>query len=280
VTSGSAERVVLVLSGGGAKAAAHLGVMRALRASGLKPTRYVGTSMGAVIATGLAAGLSPDDVTARLLQVRQRDIFSIDRTALLKGVWARSILKPEALRKTLERLLPVATFAELHAPLSITATDLDSGEELIFGAGGSEVPLLDALCASCALPLFFPPFLLGGRRCADGGLREVVPLQVAGRFPADLVVAVDVGSGFDMEPGRGTPASPALLQLQGDAQRVLMASNSALIRALWLATPERPPLLWIRPRVRLNETFATDQLQWYLEEGERAAIIALAARRP
>lgn len=280
MTSGSAERVVLVLSGGGAKAAAHLGVMRALGASGLVPMRYVGTSMGAVIATGLAAGLSPDDVTARLLQVRQRDIFRIDRTALLKGVWARSILKPEALRKTLERLLPVTTFAELKAPLSITATDLDSGEELIFGAGGSEVPLLDALCASCALPLFFPPFLLGGRRCADGGLREVVPLEVAGRFPADLVVAVDVGSGFDMEPGRGTPASPALLQLQGDSQRVLMASNSALTRALWLATPERPPLLWIRPRVRLNETFATDQLQWYLEEGERAAIIALAARRP
>lgn len=201
MTSGSAGRLVLVLSGGGAKAAAHLGVVRALKASGLVPTRYVGTSMGAVIATGLAAGLSPDDVTARLLQVRQRDIFSIDRTALLKGVWARSILKPEALRKTLERLLPVTTFAELKAPLSITATDLDSGEELVFGAGGSDVPLLDALCASCALPLFFPPFLLNGRRCADGGLREVVPLEVAARFPADLVVAVDVGSGFDMEPG-------------------------------------------------------------------------------
>ena len=65
MTSGRAERVVLVLSGGGAKAAAHLGAVRALRASGVVPTRYVGTSMGAVIATGLAAGLSPDDVAAR-----------------------------------------------------------------------------------------------------------------------------------------------------------------------------------------------------------------------
>jgi hypothetical protein len=92
------------------------------------------------------------------------------------------------------------------------------------------------------------------------------------------VVAVDVGSGFDMEPGREPPEAPALIQLQGDSQRVLMASNSALIRALWLATPGRPPLLWIRPRVRLNETFATDQIQWYLEEGERAAIVTLAAR--
>lgn len=279
MTSRPAERVVLVLSGGGAKAAAHLGAVRALLAAGLTPSRYVGTSMGAVIATGLAAGLSPDEVAERLLAVRQRDVFAVERTALLKGLWARALLKPEALRRTLERLLPVLAFSELQAPLSITATDLDSGEELIFGAGGADVPLLDALCASCALPLFFPPFPLEGRRCADGGLREVVPLEVAARFSADLVVAVDVGSGFDMELNRSGPEPPPLLRLQGDSQRILMASNTALTKALWLATPGRPPLLWIRPRVRLGETFASDQLRWYLAEGERAARAALAAWR-
>ncbi len=268
-----------MLSGGGAKAAAHLGVVRALRAAGLTPTRYVGTSMGAVIATGLAAGLPPDEVAERLLTIRHRDVFAVDRTALIKGVWARALLKPEALRRTLERLLPVTAFSELTAPLSITATDLDTGDALIFGAGGADVPLLEALCASCALPPFFPPYLLGGRRCADGGLREVVPLSVAGRFAADLVVAVDVGSGFDMEPNASGPRQPALIQLQNDAQRVLMASNTALNHALWRATPSRPKLLWIRPRVRLGETFAMDQVRWYLAEGERAAISELAALR-
>ena len=280
MSSGAGERVVLVLSGGGAKTAAHLGAVRALTAAGLAPTRYVGTSMGAVIATGLAAGLHPDAVAERLFAVRHRDVFAIDRTALIKGVWARALLRPDALRRTLERLLPAAAFSELEAPLSITATDLDSGEELIFGDGGEDVPLLDALCASCALPPFFPPFLLGGRRCADGGLREVVPLAVAGRFAADLFVAVDVGSGFDMEPNPSGPRQPALIQLQNDAQRVLMASNSTLTRDLWRATPGRPRLLWIRPRVRLGETFATDQLRWYLAEGERAATVELAALRP
>ncbi|HEX7024715.1 MAG TPA: patatin-like phospholipase family protein, partial [Gemmatimonadales bacterium] len=142
-----------------------------------------------------------------------------------------------------------------------------------------DVPLLDALCASCALPLFFPPFVLNGRRCADGGLREVVPLAVAARFPADLVVAVDVGAGFDMEPARGGLAPPALLRLSGDAQRVMMASNIALTRALWEATPGRAPLLWIRPRMRAGETFATEQLRWYQAEGERAATSALAERK-
>lgn len=272
--------VVLVLSGGGAKAAAHLGVMRALIAAGRAPTRYVGTSMGAVIATGLAAGLRPDVIAERLFAIRQRDVFAVDRTSLIKGVWARALLKPDALRRTLEGLLPVAAFSDLEFPLSITATDLDSGEELVFGDGGEDVPLLDALCASCSLPPFFPPFLLGGRRCADGGLREVVPLGVAGRFAADLVVAVDVGSGFDMEPNPSAPGQPALIQLQNDAQRVLMSSNTALGLALWRATPSRPKLLWIRPRVRAGETFAVDQLRWYLAEGERAATAELAALRP
>jgi NTE family protein len=272
--------VVAVLSGGGAKAAAHLGAVRVLLAAGIVPTHYVGTSMGAVIASGLAAGLTPDEGAERLRAIRPRDIFAIDRSALIRGLWSRSLLRAEPFRKTLEGLLPVARFAELAVPLSVTATDLDSGDELVFGAGGADVPLLDALCASCALPPFFPPFVVEGRRCADGGLRAVVPLAVAARIPADLVVAVDVGSGFDMlPPEHPGPEPPPLIGLAGDAQRVLMASNTALGRALWECTPERAPLLWIRPRVRLAETFALDQLAWYLAEGERAATSALAARK-
>ena len=274
------QRVVAILSGGGARAAAHLGAMRALLAAGIVPTHYVGTSMGAVIASGLAAGLSTEQGAERLLAVKQRDIFTVDRTAVLRGLWSRALLRPEPFRRTLEALLPVTRFDELATPLSVTATDLDSGEQLVFGAGGEDVPLLDALCASCALPLFFPPFVINGRRCADGGLRAVLPLAVAAGIPADLVVAVDVGSGFDMEPAeRASPEPPALIRLSGDAQRVLMASNTALARALWECTPGRAPLLWIRPRVRLGETFAIDQLKWYLTEGERAATSALAARK-
>lgn len=275
------SRVIAVLSGGGAKAAAHLGAMRALLAAGIVPSHYIGTSMGAVVASGLAAGLTPDEGAERLLAVRQRDIFSIDRTALLRGMWARALLRPEPFRRILAQLLPVTRFDELAIPLSVTAADLDTGEELVFGTGGEDVPLLDALCASCALPVYFPPFLLGGRRCADGGLRQVVPLAIAARYPADLVVAVDVGSGFDMTPKEtDAPELPALLRLHSESQRILLASNTALSRELWERTPARAPLLWIRPRVREGETFATDQLRWYFDEGERAATSALARRTP
>ena len=183
----------------------------------MPPSRYVGTSMGAVIATGLAAGLDPGAVAERLFSIRQRDVFAVDRTALLKGMWARALLKPEALRRTLERLLPVRAFSELRAPLSITATDIDTGAELTFGAGGEDVPLIDALCASCALPPFFPPFLLRGKRCADGGLREVVPLAVAvltyfGRSPAlrtcvQKYVWLSPGASVIVPVGVSVPAS-------------------------------------------------------------------------
>jgi hypothetical protein len=90
---------------------------------------------------------------------------------------------------------------------------------------------------------------------------------------------VDVGAGFDMDPEPPGRRQPALLRLENDAQRVFMASNTALQRALWTATPHRPPLLWIRPRVRRGETFATEQLRRYVEEGARAAHSALAARK-
>ncbi|HNT71870.1 MAG TPA: patatin-like phospholipase family protein, partial [Methanothrix sp.] len=75
-----------------------------------------------------------------------------------------------------------------YSPFSSPA-DLDTGELIVFGDGGEDVPLADALFASCALPVFYPPVQLLGRRLADGGLRGVVPLDVAARFPADRVIA-------------------------------------------------------------------------------------------
>ena len=273
------RRITAVLSGGGAKAAAHLGALRALHDRGVVPTRYVGTSMGAVIGCGLAAGLSHAELTRRLLAVRDREVFRIDRRGVLLGMFARSLLKPEPFRATLEQLLPATRFADLALPLSVTATDLDSGELVVFGDGGTDIPLLDALAASCALPLYFPPYLLEGRRLGDGGLRAVVPLEVAARFPAELVVAIDVGAGFDSPPNGAEPRLPALVRLHGDAQRTLMAANTAVQRELWACHPGRPPLWWIRPKVRRGDTFATEQVRWYLEEGARAAEELLDARK-
>jgi len=270
--------VTVVLSGGGAKTAAQLGALRALQAFGIEPTRFVATSMGGVLAAMLAAGQGVDEVVEQLRTVRRKDMFRVDPIGVLRGVWAGSVLRPQPFRRLIARLLPARRFGELAIPLSVTATDLDSGALLVFGSGGEDVALLDACCASSALPPFFPPVVLDGRRCADGGLRGVVPLEVAVRFPADLVVAIDTGAGFDSAAEEDGPHAPALLQLQGDAQAVLMASNTATQRALWEARSDRPPLLWIRPTVRRRDTFAIERLEWYVNEGERAARAVLTSR--
>jgi NTE family protein len=268
------QRVAVVLSGGGAKAAAHIGALKSLTAAGIKPTRLVATSMGAVFSAMIAAGLTPDEVLARALRVQAADIGRPNPLALLKGVWASAVLKGGRLRAVLERLVPVRHFAELSLPLTVTATDLDSGALVAFGTGGQDAPLLDVLYATCSLPVFFPPGVISGRRYADGGLRAVLPLELALTPAPDLIFAVDTGPGFDET---GSPArQPALVAAHDEATRILMASGTALTMALWRATPGRPPLIYVRPRVERGATFRADLLPRYAEEGERAAAEALA----
>lgn len=266
--------VTVVLSGGGIKTAAHLSAVRVLRESGVAPTRIVATSMGAVMAVGLSLGLSEAEMVGRFLALSRRDVAALDRTGLLRGIFARALFREVPLRHTLERTVPVRRFDQLPIPLTITTSDLDTGEMVLFGDGGEEAPLLDVLYATCALPLLYPPALLLGRRLADGGLRGVVPLEAAALFPADLVVAIDAGAGFDQAPSNASPM-PALLQAHHDAQGTLMADNTRLARLVWDRTPSRPPLIYVRPRVRRGETFALDQVAYYLAEGERAAREAL-----
>jgi NTE family protein len=272
-------RVTAVLSGGGAKAAAQLGALAVLAEADVVPTRYVGTSMGGVIAAGLAAGLPVAEVMARLRQLRPDQVAALARSALVKGIFATSLLRGDRLRVTLGRLLPVVAFSELGLPLTVTATDLDTGELVTFGDGGIDAPLADALYASCALPVLYPAAELAGHRLADGGLRAVLALPVAARFPADLVIAIDVGPGFDAAPSRDLRPPPQLIRAHNEAQHVLMAANTELHLALWRLTAGRPPLVYIRPKVHRGETFAIEQLDSYYQAGQAAASLALAETR-
>ena len=100
----SAPRVAVVLGGGGAKAAAHLGGAIALRAAGIRPVHWVGTSMGSVIAAAMAGGADPVALLAEFTQVRNSDVLERERFALLKGIWAPAIFRSDTFRATLERL--------------------------------------------------------------------------------------------------------------------------------------------------------------------------------
>ncbi|HLS48282.1 MAG TPA: patatin-like phospholipase family protein [Gemmatimonadales bacterium] len=267
-------QVVAALSGGGAKSAAHVGAMRALAEAGLMPSRFVGTSMGAVIGAAFAASLEPDAILARLVDAGRRGLAR-SLLAPLGGLYLSSLMRPEPLRRAIEGFLPARRFADLDLPLTVTATDLDTGELKLFGAGGTDVPLVDALMASSALPMFFPAVTIDGRRYGDGGLRGVVPLEPAAVAGAELIVALDIGPGFDELAAAPSPY-PSLVRAHNDATGILMAANTALQLALWRTDPSRPRLLYVRPRVERHATFRVDQAEAYAEEGYRATRAALA----
>ena len=264
----------VVLSGGGAKTAAHLGACRALREAGFEPAWYVGTSMGAVVAAGLASGVGNDELLERMVEVGARGIAR-DPLAPVAGLYLRSLLKPAPLRAAIEALVPRREFSDLLQPLTVTAVDLDSGELVLFGAGAENAALVDVLCASCALPMYYPPVLINGRRFGDGGLRCVVPLEPAAELDVDLVLAVDVGPGFDV-PASSQPARlPPMLRAHDDAVGILMAANTELQVTLWRLDTARRPLVYVRPRTERNATFRVDRVREYATEGRRATREAL-----
>lgn len=275
-SAGSSAGVIAVFSGGGAKASAHIGAMRALEEAGIRPTHFLGTSMGAVFAAMFAAGLSASAALERLTGIAEGEIVRADRLAFLRGLWGRSLLKAEPFRRALARLVPAHRFVDLPRPLTITATALESGALTLFGAGGRDAPLVEALYASCALPVFFPPAVIEGVRYGDGGLRAVLPLEPASLVPARLVVAVDVGPGFDEPPGDSGPGLPPVVEAHNESTGILMAGQTAQALALWRASSNRPPLVYVRPRVARGATFRVDQVRNYVEEGFTATTVALA----
>jgi NTE family protein len=297
----SAAGVTLVLSGGGAKTAAHIGAARAIEEAGLVPLRYVATSMGAVVAAALAGGADREALLGRLAELGRAGVVR-DPLALVRGLFARSLLRAAPFRRAVEQLVPARRFADLSMPITVSVVDLDSGELILFGEGGEDAPLVDVLCASCALPVYFPAATLADRRCGDGGLRGPLPLDIAARLARETVVAVDVGPGFDggdtggrviLSDAKETitahgllrfaqddtllSTAPPVVRAHDDAVGVLMANATVAQLALWRADAARPRLVYVRPRVERSATFRVDRVRQYAEDGYRATRDALAA---
>ena len=264
-----------MFGGGGAKSVAHVGARRALAEAGIAPIHYVGTSFGAVMAAALASGVTHEALAALLLEPSGEKLAALDLLSFAKGVFADHLLKPGPLQALIARLVPATRFDQLEVPLTVTATDLDSGAAILFGAGAGgreDVGLREALYASCALPLYYPPAVIDRRRYGDGGLRAVLPLEAAWaiRGKADLVVAVHVGPGFD-EPEPDCPTSPASHRrwcaLHGASERIMMAAQVERAIAAW---PDLGPRLLVVRAVHEREaTFAVQNVRRYIEAGYR-----------
>jgi len=267
-------RAVVVLSGGGAKAAAHAGAVQALLEAGIEPARFVATSMGAVVAAALAAGMDPAELPERLAEAGPAGVRP-HPLAVVGGIYLEGILQTAPFRAAIRRVVPCQSFAELRTPLTVTAVDVFRLELLRFGYGGTDAPLIDVLTATCALPPYFPPVVIDGRPLADGGLRGPLPLSAVGDTEGLPVVAIDVGPGFDLGAAPRPERGPALVRSADTAIGILMAQTVEDQVALWRESGRA--LVYVRPQVERDATFRIERVHAYAAEGRRATASVLSA---
>ncbi|WP_409017209.1 patatin-like phospholipase family protein [Caballeronia sp. LZ008] len=178
-------RIGLALGGGAARGFAHIGVIKALEARNVRVDLVAGTSAGSVIAALYASGMSGIAINKLALTM---DEASISDWAM--PFRARGILQGVALQNYLNRTLDNRPIEKMAKPLGIVATDLKSGQPILFQRGNTGV----AVRASCSVPSIFEPVKIGDREYVDGGLVSPVPAAFAHKMGADYVIAVDISA--------------------------------------------------------------------------------------
>ncbi len=179
------KEVALVLSSGSSRGMAHIGAIRALLENGYTITSVAGTSMGAIVGGMYAAGK---------LDELERWCLSLDRRHILQLIdfapTNNSLVKGDRMVSELEAMIPDVRIEDLPIPLTIVATDVHTGEEVLFTQGR----LIDAIRASMSLPLFFRPFKHDKQLLVDGGLSNPLPLNRVKRKAGDILVSVNVSA--------------------------------------------------------------------------------------
>lgn len=271
------ERIWLVLGGGGLKGLAHIGAWRALGEAGLPVSGIVGTSVGALVGAMIASGADWRAMREHARALTRTDLVRFNRRALLiNGIRQPSTFRGDTLREYYERVLPSGGWEAMRVPLLVNAVDLATGRTEWFGTGArTDVGLVDAIYASSALPVLYPPAVIDGRAFVDGGTDQPLGLERAALEGATGLLGVDVGAGEE-----------------GDAEQILrqgMVAVHARIFAIMTYRRRRdlvrhwdgPPLLYVRPRLDGYGVFDFEHVEYFVEEGYRAMSLALGpGKRP
>ncbi|MEO5845071.1 MAG: patatin-like phospholipase family protein [Caldimonas sp.] len=201
-------RIGLALGGGAARGFAHIGVIQALEENGFAPDLVVGTSAGSLVAALCASGRNGRELAAIA--------DAMDETAFADWSYpGRGLIRGEALARFVRDKTHRRDIEHMRIPLGIAATDLDSGEGILFRRGDTGT----AVRASSAVPAVFQPVRIGQREYVDGGLSAPIPVRHARQMGADFVIAVDISA-----VPEGNPT--------GDAARMLMQTFAIMGKSL------------------------------------------------
>jgi NTE family protein len=204
----TAPKIALVLGGGAARGFAHIGVIQALEENRLVPDLVVGTTAGSLVAALFASGKNGREL-ARIAE-------AMDETAFADWSYpGRGLIRGEALAKFVREKTDRLPIERMKIPLGIVATDLDSGQSILFRRGDTGT----AVRASSAVPAVFQPVRIGTREYVDGGLSAPIPVHQAREMGAEFVIAVDISA---VPEGNST----------GDAARMLLQTFAIMGKAL------------------------------------------------
>lgn len=247
-------RIALALGGGAARGFAHIGVIKALETSGIMPDFIVGTSAGSVVGALYAAGHGPFELQKLAIQLDEASVtdWSLFDRGLIRGVALERFINTHVGNKPIEGL---------RRRFAAVATDLQSGEPIIFQSGNTGT----AVRASSAIPGVFPPVAFGGREYVDGGLVAPIPAREARSLGADIVIAVDIS-------GR-----PSGKKNQGSLD-VLLDTIAIMGGALGKSELSAADVV-IRPELRGLPATNFQQRHEAILEGEKAGFAAIARVR-
>ena len=257
----------LALGGGGARGAAHIGVLMELERLGLKPDLVTGTSIGGLVGALISAGLNSQQVT---------DVFEgMEFGKLYSMPWQKPALTDNRkLEKLLAESIGRPTFADLKIPLAVMATDLVTRELVV----GEEGDVVSAVLATTAFPVMLPPVERDGRTLIDGGALNNCPFDVARVRGADYVLAVDLANSAPYGTPVPDPRRDSLLGrlLARTAREPVYQAVSTMADILTYQNvaanlEKSPPDLFLQPEMGTIGLFDFHRLQEGIQVGREAA---------
>ena len=245
----------LALGGGFARGYAHLGVLRLLEEQHIPVSCIAGSSIGSILGAAYSSGVPLSKIIEKCREIRFHDFarWRVSRFGLASN---------DRLGALVQRFFDSRQFEDLIIPTAIVATDLGTGDPVVFKQGS----LAQAIRASCAFPGLFEPIQIGTRYLADGGLVAPVPTRAAREFGAQIVVGISVG----LHDGqRGAPAN--IFQV---VSRAVSAAQKHQLEG-W----ERHADIVLRPSVQSLAWDDFERIDEAIEAGASAARCALPQLR-
>ena len=188
-------KIGLALGGGAARGFAHVGVIQVLEEAGFRPDLVAGTSAGSLVAALYASGKNGGQLQ-QVAETMEEAAF----TDWTLPIFSRGVLRGDALARYVNGEVKGRLIEDMALPLGILATDLNSGQGVLFRRGDTGA----AVRASSAVPAVFLPVRISGRDYVDGGLVSPVPVRQARQMGAELVIAVDISAAPEANPASDT----------------------------------------------------------------------------